>query len=86
MGTPREDHLAALLPTGKVLVVGGDSGSFTVASAELYDPVTGTFSATGSMSTGRENFTATVLANGKVLIAGGFSGAGELASAELYTP
>jgi catechol 2,3-dioxygenase-like lactoylglutathione lyase family enzyme len=45
------------------------------ASAELYDPVTGTFSPTGSMGTPREFQTSTRLADGRVLIAGGYTGA-----------
>src|SRR6185312_8706597 len=56
-----------------------------LASAELYDPSTGTWSPTGSMNTGREFHTATLLKNGKVLVAGG-SNDGDLASAELYDP
>ena len=55
-----------------------------LASAELYDPTTGTWSATGSLTTARESHTATLLPNGKVLVAGGITCA--IASAEVYHP
>ena len=45
-------HTATLLPNGKVLVAGGESGDGpipTIATAELYDPASGTWAATGSM-------------------------------------
>jgi hypothetical protein len=75
-----------LLPNGKVLIAGGGGGwPLDTATAELYDPDAGTYSATGSMSATRESHTATLLANGKVLMTGG-GGQGFLASAELYDP
>ncbi len=47
-------HTATLLPNGKVLVAGGyDADPDTIASAELYDPATGTWTATGSLATDR---------------------------------
>ena len=58
----------------------------SLASAELYDPKTGTFSPTGSMTTARVEHTATLLPDGRVLIAGGIMGSTVLASAELYDP
>ena len=60
-----------MLPNGKVLVAGGDNGSGYLASAELYDPASGTWTATGSLNTARYCHTATLLPNGKVLVAGG---------------
>ena len=57
----------------------------TLTSAELYDPASGTWSATGSLNTARDYHTATLLPNGKVLVAGGHDGC-YLTSAELYDP
>ena len=86
MGTVRYGHSATRLPNGKVLVAGGSNGSSMLASAELYDPVAGTFSATGPMATARAYQAATLLPNGRVLITGGFNGTSVVASAELYDP
>ena len=64
-------HTATLLPNGKVLVAGGYDSVGSLASAELYDPASGTWTATGSLATARASHTATLLPNGKVLVAGG---------------
>jgi WD40 repeat protein len=95
LNTGRHNHTATLLPNGKVLVAGG---GFAVpgllgraifnylASAELYDPVTGIWTATGAMTTVRADQTATLLLTGTVLVVGGTSNLGILGSAELYDP
>ena len=90
MTISRTGHTATLLPDGHVLIAGGvqDFGPGTVpiplgpgvASAELYDLVSGTFTSTASMSEGRSGHTATLLADGTVLVTGTDS------TAELFNP
>lgn len=56
-----------------------------IATAQLYDPKSGTWSATGSLKSARVVQTATLLPNANVLVAGDdSSSASALASAELY--
>src|SRR6202162_1098502 len=71
MGTERATHTATLLQDGKVLITGGFNNTEVLATAELFDPATGTFTPTGAMTTVRFSHTATLLADGKVLITGG---------------
>jgi Galactose oxidase, central domain/Kelch motif len=89
MGVSRCLHTATLLPNGKVLVIGGvDGDNFThpLASAELFDPASGTWTMTGSLGSTRRSNTTTLLPDGKVLVAGGDAGVPVLSSAELYDP
>ena len=89
MNDARWDHTATLLPNGKVLAAGGQvcggmPSSFT--SADIYDPATGNWTATGAMSGNRSQHTATLLPNGKVLAVGGAFGPNALSTVEIYDP
>ena len=93
LNSPRALHTATLLANGKVLVVGGiqvDEGGPIINSAEVYDPATGFWTATGSLITARCDHSATLLPNGKVLVAGGLllnrNAYRTTNTAELYEP
>ena len=89
LGTAREFHTATLLSNGKVFAAGGtDSTGKALASAELFDPITGMFTPTAvGMQTARSRHTATLLNSGKVLLTGGLDSNNlSLASAELFDP
>jgi len=77
MTAARRYHTATLLSNGQVLLAGGEDSSSdtipTLASAEIYNPMFGTFTATGSLTTDRELHTAT-LVGGSVYAIGGRSG------------
>jgi Bacterial Ig-like domain/Kelch motif/Galactose oxidase, central domain len=90
MTTARADHVAVRLYDGRILVVGGQGASGLLASAELYDPATGMFTATGSMGTSgtaRRGAAAALLLSGEVLVAGGVGTTGApLKTTEIYDP
>ncbi len=83
---------------GRILIAGGGNWLNrypSLASTELYDPDTNTFSPGPSMNTGRAGHTATVILSGKnagkILIAGGLNRDGKgavvmLSSTEIYDP
>ncbi|MGH7597951.1 MAG: Kelch repeat-containing protein [bacterium] len=85
MSTARAAHTATLLPNGKILITGGIDD---LATAEIYDPDSKTFTRTSPMNATRAGHAATLLPNGKVFIVGGYSSAvgADLASAEIYDP
>src|SRR5205814_1476081 len=86
----RSANTATLLPDGKVLVAAGDDITFPsppIASAELYDPESGTWTFTGSLNPARDLHSATLLTNDMVLVAAGADISGNsTVSAELYDP
>jgi hypothetical protein len=96
-GSPSIGHgnsTATMLPNGKVLLAGGFYFTFfrgySGATAELYDPTSGTWISTGSLAAARHLHTATLLPSGKVLVAAGEyddgSNVSYVKSAELYDP
>ena len=90
MNAERAAHTATRLPDGKVLIAGGfreeGTSEIAIASAEIFDPVTKTFTPISDMNEPRNGHTATLLPNGKVLLAGGWNQQGRTATAELYDP
>jgi len=91
-------HTATLLIDGQVLVAGANFKGYGLdpaATAELYDPATGSWKATGPMITAGDFQAATLLADGHVLVAGGTKdsavgccsvGAQLVATGQLYDP
>jgi hypothetical protein len=94
MGTKRAGATATLLANGKVLVAGGGGlvpgetfGWATLASAELYDPASGIWTATGTMTVPRVDQTAVLLPDGRALVLGRIdAGAAGAGTAEVYDP
>jgi hypothetical protein len=92
MTITRIGHAAVRLASGKVLVAGGIPNMPNLhdppgvrASAELFDPASGTFTATGGLIIERSGCTVTLLNDGEVLVVGGTDTTGSvLAAAELY--
>jgi len=92
MNFPRLGHAAVLLGNGRVLVIGGARFNNCVepavgGSAEIFDPVAGTWTLTGPLNVPRHSPAAVVLQDGRVLVAGGSDRCGHMwTSAELFDP
>jgi hypothetical protein len=88
----RASQAGATLADGSVLVTGGSTGRAggpVQATAEVYDPGTQTWSATGDMTSRRHKHGVVLLEDGRVLVAGGSDerdGHGVYSSAEIYDP
>jgi hypothetical protein len=92
MTVARSGHTATILSNGTVLIAGGQTctsatSCTALSSAEIYDPVAGTFTGTSNgMSAARFGASAVALSSGLVIIAGGFDGTNLPAAIEIYTP
>ncbi|MDT0347463.1 Kelch repeat-containing protein [Streptomyces litchfieldiae] len=96
LATARRLHTLTALPDGRVLAAGGVTGAPEspapgLASAEIYDPGTGTWSVTGAMHGRRWGHSAVALPDGTVLVAGGTTirsaqSTRSLSTAEIYDP
>jgi WD40 repeat protein len=90
MNAERAAHTATRLSDGKVLIAGGfreeGTSEIAIASAEIFDPGTNTFTPIGDMNEPRNGHTATLLPDGDVLLAGGWNQQGRTATAEIYDP
>ena len=73
---------------GGIIAVNSQTGAVTsTATAEVYNPSTGKWTVTGSMTSSRYQHTAILLDDGQVLVAGGYNASSSsLTSAEIYNP
>ena len=79
-------HRATRLNNGKVLISGGISGTTSLNTFQLFDPVAGTWSTAANMTGARHAHTDTLLSDGRVLIAGGLNGTTTLQTAAVFNP
>ena len=77
MASRRADHQAVLLPSGQVLLLGGEddpgdgSGDVILQTVDVFEPVAETFTALGPLAVGRDDHRAIRLLDGRVLVTGG---------------
>jgi hypothetical protein len=85
LGTARYSHTATRLADGRVLAAGGFNTMYT-ASAELYNPNSGTWTATGPLGTARHLHKDALLADGRVLVVGGSGAIAFMPNADIFDP
>ncbi len=78
----RTGHACVPLAGGRSLILGGSNTN----AVDLYDPVDGSWTPVGSLSTARWGHTATALPDGRILVAGGHTFSGPTASLETFDP
>jgi N-acetylneuraminic acid mutarotase len=85
--SPRGVEIAVMLTTGNVLVTGGERsfGTGDLSTSELFDPIAGTWTTTGSLVTARRYPSGAPLPGGGALVLGGVGSSMLLTSAERYT-
>lgn len=67
-------HTSTALPSGEVILIGGQSDQESLSSTEIFDPSLNEFRLGPSLTKPRRLHTATLLSNGNILVAGGYSG------------
>jgi hypothetical protein len=87
----RVGHTATMLADGRILIAGGSTNPFKNGStglAEVWDPIAGTITPTGSMHVARAGHVATLLPDGRVLVIGGMDLAefSSVTRAEVWDP
>lgn len=77
MTAAASQHRDTLLPDGRVLLTGGQSGEGGISDAQIYDPSTKKFTSAGKMAEPRFVHAMNLLPDGRVLVTAGFSKAGQ---------
>ncbi|AGC43963.1 hypothetical protein MYSTI_02647 [Myxococcus stipitatus DSM 14675] len=84
----RDEPTGVTLSDGRILVVGGWRGGESLASAEVFDPGTRQWSATGSLEVARSGFALIALPDGRAAVLGGIRANPyeETSAVELWNP
>ncbi len=85
LGGARSGATVSVLADTRIVVAGGDASGGPSSLVDVYDPVSGSFTAATSMNVARSGHVAALLADGRVLVAGGTS-LGASGTGEVYDP